>query len=216
MLSIYIACLIFGGLLLAASFFMGSGHDVDAHDSLDIHTDTDFHSALEGGGNIDTHAEITHSDDFGSHSIDNQQHGENPGDAVKFISFRNIIFFLSFFGLTGTALSMINISGIITLVSAIFIGFFSAITGYRFMKYLKSSESGEAINIYSLQGKTGKVILNLTKEKQGKILIEAGAHSIEIRSILSENSTEDELKNGDKIIIIDIKDNLATVIKSDL
>jgi len=218
MLSVYIACLLFGGILLAVSFIMGGGHDAstDVHGSLDIHSDTDIHASLSSGGGIDTHADIGHTGEVSSHALESQQQDGDSGDAVKFISLRNIIFFIAFFGLTGTALELLSVSGIITLLFSIVMGAFSAVTGYKFMKYLKSSESGEAINIYSLQGRTGKVIMNLSKEKQGKILIDAGNQSIEMRSLLAENTLEDELKYGDKVIIIEVKNNIAIVIKSEL
>lgn len=193
MLAIYLAALIFGGIFLGFTLFSGSDSD-----SSDVSHDTDL-----------------------SHDTGDLGHGDIPShglmaEAAQFFSIRNIIFFLTFFGLTGSVLSWLDTNSIVTFLSSMTMGVFSAGFGYAFMKYIKNSDSGESISIRSLTGRVGKVVLPATKNKRGKVLISSSSGTIELTAIVSEASDEDELKIGETILVIDFSDNDAIITKSDL
>lgn len=200
----YLACLIFGGILMAFSLFFGGESDHSP----------EFHGELEMAGadpelSLDADHEIeVHHDAGDSHS--------NASEGAKFISFRNIIFFLTFFGLTGTVFHFINISEIITFLASTAMGGFAWSFGYMFMSYLKKSESGQAVNTYNLKGKIAKVTLPVGKGHKGKILVEASGNLHQLQAVLSEEATDEMITNNQKVLIIDIIDNTAICVKYEL
>lgn len=231
MLIFYLACLIFGGGLLAFSLLMGGDHS----DSADAHHSLDFHGDVEHP-QIEVHKDISHLIDTdndisdGHHSLEVQHDGDlthshpetvhvdkqKAGDAVKLISFRNIIYFIAFFGLTGTVLDYMAINAALTFLSSSGMGIISAIFGYKFMKYLKDTESGEATNIADFKGKPAKVVLQLSKDQLGKVKLEVAAQTTEIPAKASEIAKKDFFNVGDNVLIIEIKNNTAYIVETDL
>jgi hypothetical protein len=96
------------------------------------------------------------------------------------------------------------------------IGAFSWFFGYKLMKYLKGSESGEAISTFNLKGHLGTVTMPLHKSRKGKIIIEAQGTTQELTARISESEDYDTINSHEKILIIDIKNNEAICIKTDL
>lgn len=188
MFTFYLACLIFGGILLGFSLIFGGDNDGDA----DIDGD-----------------EIPESDI----SLHN---GEVAADAVRFFSFRNIIYFLTFFGLTGLTLNLLDFNFLITLLSAIGMGSFSWLFGFRLMKYLKSSASGETFDISELKGIKGKIALEVNKGKKGKVIVEFRGSNYELTAIISENSDIEKFKFGKNVLVIDVQDGIAIIDGYDL
>lgn len=168
---IYLACLIFGGGFLAFTFLFGGGdhdHDFDSHAELDGDGAFELHS---GDGDLTTEADV-HVDSHGDVS-----HDSRFAEAASFFSLKNIIYFLAFFGLTGTVLSLLFNLDFLTLPSSIAIGVGAWIFGYKFASYLKNSESGAGLDLTDLKGKTAKVVLDVRKDGKGKILVQAGGIS---------------------------------------
>lgn len=225
MLTLYIVCLILGGALLAFSLLAGgdgdhgADHSIDAHHDFDgaHHFDADAHGEVhlhagEGGDHVDLHAdhEIAAHDD-----AQIQVEHSDPAEFVKFFSFRNMIYFLAFFGLTGVAMELLDTAASFAFVSSILMGGFAWVFGYRFMKYLKSSESGQSVNVFNLRGKTAKVSLRIGRKKQGKIIVATGDNTLEMFAKISDASDYEEFKSGEDVLIIEVKNNLAYVVKAD-
>ncbi len=195
MFEIYLAFLVFGGLLLAGSLIFGS----------ESHTDADVHSG------VDLHISDTHPVAGETHSIEHYAEGKGVVEAIKFVSFRNFIYFSTFFGLTGTLLTLFEIALFLSLPLSILVGGISGYAGYRFMKYLKSSESGEIISMTDLVGRIAEVTLNVFNDKPGKVKIEFGGKFEEFIAILSEESQKNEYLKGEKVLVIDIANNKLIV-----
>ncbi len=200
MLELYLAFLIFGGLLLAGTLIFGS----------------DQHSDIEARADSEIHIGNTHPINVDNHPIEHHSEFRNISDAVKFISLRNFVYFSAFFGLTGTILTLAGIIFIFSLPISILIGIIASYTGYKFMKYLKATESGEAINIIQLEGKVGVVTLNIYKNQPGKLKIEFGGKFEEFIAILSEDSAKEQLSKGEKALVIDIENNKLIVTEFEL
>jgi membrane protein implicated in regulation of membrane protease activity len=137
-------------------------------------------------------------------------------EVAKFFSFRNIVYFTAFFGLTGTVLKITSIGEIITFLFSLGIGTFSAGFGYSLMRYLRNTESGESLNIFDLNGREAKVSIDISKSRKGKIVVESGGSSMELTAMLSDNATEESIHKGEKVIIIEVNKETAIVVKSDL
>ena len=79
------------------------------------------------------------------------------------------------------------------------------------MKYLRNSESGEEIRLSELIGKTGVVEIGISKSRKGKVIVSSGSYSREFIAMLSEASKCDVIHRNNKIIVIDISDNILVV-----
>lgn len=207
MLTLFLVCLIIGGGLLAFSLLSGT------HDSSNLDHTGDFHMDSNFNGEGDIHTEGHFSLEPTSAHI--ELHNFEAAETVKFFSLRNFIYFLTFFGLTGTLLTLLEINSIVTLLSSIGIGVLSYVFGYKLMKYFKTSETGEIVNVYSLIGRTGKVELDIIGANKGKILVNFGGRLIELIAMKSEAVENDSLKSGDEVLITDIQNNIAIVEKVD-
>lgn len=206
MLTLFLVCLIIGGGLLAFSLLSGT-HDsntIEHSGELQLETDADLHP------------EITPEHSFSAeHSVESSPEKIDAIETVKFFSLRNFIYFLTFFGLTGTILTLANINSILSLITSIGIGGLSYFFGYKLMKYFKSSETGEIVNIYNLVGRTGRVELDIKNDKKGKIVVNVGGRLVELVAVRSESSEQTEFRAGEQILITEIQDNIAIVDKKD-
>lgn len=217
MFTIYLACLIFGGILLGASLISFGGSESGGSDTGDLTADSDVGHDVDLAHNSD----LSHQTDI-HHDADLTSTGTSSHiteisksivfkEAAHFFSFRNLIFFMSFFGLTGTSFSLLNFSGLTTFFSSALMGSFSYVFGYSLMKYLRNSESGKEIKMSELIGKTGIAGLPITKEKAGKVIVYTGTFTREYSAKLSEASKSEIIKPKEKILVIDITDNCLII-----
>lgn len=217
MFTLYLACLIFGGILLGASLISFGGGESGGSDGGDLSHDADLSTETDishdTGISHDTHIEhntdLTNSNT--SHTVESLSKSFIVKEAAQFFSFRNMVFFATFFGLTGSVFTWIGIGSILTLLSSLGMGAFSYVLGYGLMKYLRNSESGEELHIRELIGKTGIAGMPISKSRMGKVMVYTGSHSREYSARLSESSNFEIIKPREKILVIDIVDNCLIV-----
>ncbi len=248
MLTLYLASLVFGGILLTISLFAGGDadsdvdHSLDAHadvdmdHSLDMHADVDMdhsldvHADLDGGMDLDTDIELDadvgggdlpveidadHPAVASVEDVEVDHHGGMLSAAFEFFSFRNLVYMTTFFGMTGSVLTWLAMPFGLTLGSSIGMGFFAGMVGHRFMKYLRGSESGQALQLQDLIGHTGKVTLPPTKERKGKILISTARENIELIALQHADSQAGELRPGDQVFILRVERDLVYIDQAD-
>ncbi|HOJ03241.1 MAG TPA: hypothetical protein PK916_04485 [Bacteroidota bacterium] len=228
MLTLYLACLISGGILLTISLFSGGDADSDMDHGLDAHADLDHsldaHADMDH--TLDAHADVDHAldahvdaghGDALTHTAD-VHHGDVAhasggmmSAAFQFFSFRNIVYLTTFFGLTGSILTWMATPAALTLLSAIGMGGFAMFVGHKFMRYLKSSESGEAVHERSLIGHVGTVSLAPTKERKGKVRVSMNGQWMEMLALVHPDSARDEYRFGEHVLILDVEHNVAQV-----
>jgi len=202
MLIFYLLALIIGGGLLIFSLFAGNSTDEFSTDVNSIHTDTIDSDSLDSGIHLNHHTESP---------------SKSSGiDAVKLLSFRNAVYFLSFLGLTGSILSFLSSSEIVTVLSSIVMGFSSTIIGHNLMKYLVKTQTGEGLNIHQLIGKTAKVTIPVKIGGRGKILVYYSDQTIELNAEVSTSSNKKSFTVKDNVIIAEISNNTAYIVESDL
>lgn len=199
MLDLYLFCLIVGGGLLLFSILAG-GHgdsgEADASTDAAVHADlhpADFHTDVH-----DVHA----------------ANGDNTGsaDSVKFISLRNLIYFMAFFGLTGTIFNkFFDYPGWIDLLFAVFVGGIAAFFGFKLMRYLKRTETGEAVDIYQLIGKTATVSLPISKENRGKVYLTVKDGTTEVIAEMDPDSSVDVFKTREEVFITSVENGIVHV-----
>jgi hypothetical protein len=247
MLTLYLACLAFGGVLLTISLFAGGDADADVDHSLDMHADADFDHSLDVHAEVDVdHSLDVHADVDVDHSLDvhaDAGDGNFPAEveldadhpavasvnnaasvghsssalsaAFEFFSFRNLVYMTTFFGLTGSVLTWLAMGFGLTLSSSIGMGLFAGVVGHRFMKYLRGSESGQALHIGELIGHAGTVVIPPTKVRRGKIRITRSGQVVELLALLHESSEADELRPGDQVFVLTLEKDVVLVDKAD-
>ena len=181
MSTVYLLCLIFGGIFIGISIFAGTEADVDADVALDGDVDID----VEGG--------------------------EGIAAAARFLSLRNLIFFTAFFGLTGTLFSVLGVPAPVTLMVAVVMGVVAGGLMHKLMSYLRASEVGEESSAADLEGMTAKVFIDLSKKNRGKISVRKGDRWLSMVAVVHEEAERDRFKAGDTVTIVSVKDGTAYV-----
>lgn len=196
MLALYLICLIFGGVFLIVTLMSGS----------DIDSDIDIHGDFSGDLNADLSTDLD-----GDLSTDADVDGEGLADAVKFLSFRNIVFFLAFFGLSGVCLTLLKTSAVISLITSVVMGAFAGLLVHKLMHYLKRTESGSTMNLRSIEGTKAKVVIGLSRQRLGKIAIHTGEQFLQVLAKVAEESDKDHFSPGEIVTVVRIEGDLALV-----
>ena len=222
MLTFYLASLIFGGGLLAYGFIAGgesdSDHDFDADHDFDGGHDFDGDHDFDGGHDFDADHDVDSADAHTDQLAVSGNHNLDPSavESVKWLSFRNITYFMSFFGLTGSIFTLIEVGFIPTLLASSLMGVFAWVVGYKFFKYLKNTETGEVLNVNQLVGKIATSTMNIQPNKVGKILCEHSGSSSELLARFNDENESQPIKKGDKVIIFSVQDGIPQIQKTDL
>ena len=234
MLTLYLACLVFGGVLLAISLFSGGDSGSDMDHSLDAHGDfagdhsldaqasdlvvdqaMEVHADMAGHLPVDAHIDAAHPA-----IVSMEQGGAGEGaptvhSAFEYFSFRNFVYTTTFFGLTGSVLTWLAMPSAVTLLSSVGMGIFAGYVGHRFMRYLRASESGEALHVATLIGHPATVSLPPSKQGKGKVRVENAGQIIEMLALLHEDSEAESLAPGERVFIVAIDRDVAYVDRAD-
>ncbi len=200
MLAIYLGCLIFGGILLLFTFLTGGEAD----------TDLGGHDFDVGGHDIDVH-------DGGGIEIEGDvgAHGEGIAAALQFLSFRNIVFFTAFFGLTGSLLTWFGISFPLTLAAAIFMGLGAAAMIHKAMNYLKRTQSGALRSIREVEGLRARVQIPVTKDQRGKISVNTTDQRLQFVAVVADEANAESFQSGATVTIVRIRNGIAEIAEED-
>lgn len=145
MLSFYLGCLAFGGVLLVASMFGGHGD----------------HGADHGGGDHD------HGHGDGHH------HGSGTS-LLPLLSLRFWTFALAFFGLSGAVLTGVGAGAALTAVASGGFGLGAGYGAARLLQALAHRPVGLIAGAQAHIGREGKLLLPVDRQQRGKIRISVG------------------------------------------
>jgi membrane protein implicated in regulation of membrane protease activity len=189
MMTLYLTCLIVGGIFIVVSLFF----DTDTDSDVDLDTDVDF----DAGSGADV------------------VNGEGAAAAIKFLSFRNFVMFTAFFGLTGTVLTWLGGPFLINLAAAIALGLFAATLMHKAMSHLMKNEVGKTTNLEELIGSSAKVTIDVSRKHRGKISVFANGRTLQLLAQVAEEAAQNEFKQGDTVIIINIQNGMAFVVEEE-
>jgi membrane protein implicated in regulation of membrane protease activity len=189
---IYIAAFVVGGILLGASLLLGH-QDADS----DAHVDPGAHAEA------DAHVSDAHSEADGGHA-------QGSDFWLPFVSVRFWVFFLCFFGLTGTVFTLLALAGKwTTLTAAIGMGAVSGFAAAFVIQRLRKVEVGRALNEEDFKGQEGLVLLPLAVGGRGKIRIEVGGQIVDLIA-----RSDEAIERGAHVMVIDFRDNEAVVVSA--
>jgi hypothetical protein len=198
MLTAYLVCLLAGGLLLAVSLLGGGDADGDA----DVGADADVGGAADAA-------------DASGEGEGAEAEGEGLVAAARFLSVRNMVFFVAFFGLTGTLLTLLKADAGLALAASVALGGAAAVAVHRLMDYLRRTESGALRSLATLGGARARVLVGLTRARPGKVTVATGDGTQQLVARVHERAATDRFEAGDTVVIVRFQDGVALVAEAD-
>lgn len=181
MLAVYVGSLLFGGVLIAASF-LGAGHDSDVHAGDTGHG--------QGGDGHDQSTASALLSLFG----------------LRFWSFGS-----AFFGLTGVALHLIGgpVLGAVAPLICGGVGAAAGIGASATFRALSRQTIGQVRGASALIGREGRLLLPVARAQRGKVRmpVPGGGHV----DLVAESDEDDALDVGSEVLIIEVRGNVAVV-----
>ena len=211
LLYIYVATFILGGILLGASLFLGHHNDADMDVDADVDMDVDVDADVDVDVDADVDADAdVHLDADADH--DAGVHGVDIADFwLPFITVRFWVFFLCFFGMTGTVLTLLGLAGPWTaLVASLGVGVVSGFSAAFIIQRLKKVEVGAAVVQADYQGKEATVLLPISPGERGKVRVEVRGHTVDLMARGQDDDTA--APRGSKVLIIEVESNEAVIV----
>jgi membrane protein implicated in regulation of membrane protease activity len=179
---LYLICLAFGGLLLAASAF--GSHDSDHGD--------------HGHGHLD-HGHGEH----GPHD------GHHPAPFLVLLSIRFWTFSLAFFGLTGAALTAVGgMPSLITAAVAAGAGLGAGFVASRLLDSLTRKPLGVVAGAGAHIGREGILLLPVDRAQPGKVRLSIAGASTDF---VAETQAAEALPTGTTVLVVGFRGNVALV-----
>lgn len=182
MVVVYVGSLLFGGLLIGASFF-GAGHDADVHAGGD-----------SGHGNVDG------------------GHDQSTASAIlSLFGLRFWSFGTAFFGLTGLVLHLIGGPALAVAAPLISggVGVAAGLGASTAFRALARDTIGQVKGASALVGREGRLLLPVARTQRGKVRmpVPGGGHV----DLLAESDDDDALDAGVEVLIVEVRGNVAIV-----
>jgi membrane protein implicated in regulation of membrane protease activity len=198
LLYVYIGSLVVGGILLGTSLLLGHDSDADAHIDVDADADVDVDADMDADADADAHIDV--------------DHGGLAEVWLPFMSLRFWVFFLAFFGATGTVLSLFALAGKwTTLAAALVMGLGIGFCAAYIIQRLKRDVVGEVADEQDYKGQEGTVQLPISVQAPGKVRLTVQGQTVDLPARTDEQA---ELPVGAKVLVIDCADNTLTVVRA--
>lgn len=182
-MSVYVLAALVGWPFVLFFIFFGGDLDTD----LDVGADVD----VDPGVDVD---------------------GGGPFAAIaSFLSFRSIVFFLAFFGLTGIVLSWLDANRVLTVLLAVGMGVFAMWLNHTLINYLKTNTSDSQILDSELEGSVASVVLPIGSKRKGKIAVEVGGHRLYFVASPYRPRPGEDYDKGDEVVVVEMAKGAALV-----
>jgi membrane protein implicated in regulation of membrane protease activity len=187
-MTVYLAALAFGGVLLVASLVGGHDH-------------ADHHAGGHDQDQADAHA---HAHDAGL--------APHAALVLPFLSLRFWIFGLAFFGLTGAVLHGLGLtSPLVAAVIATVVGIGFGYGAARLFQTLARETVGQVAPDGGHLGREGKLLLPVARGQRGKVRVTTGGVTVDL---LAESDDDRALPAGTTVLVVAMRDTVAVVERS--
>jgi membrane protein implicated in regulation of membrane protease activity len=185
MVSLYVFAALVGWPFVLFFLFFGGDVDTDFEFDADLDVDVDPGVGVDGGG---------------------------PFDAiVSFLSFRSIVFFLAFFGLTGLVLTWLDANRVLTALLAVAMGAFAVWLNRTLMSYLRANSSDSQILDNEIEGSLASVVLPIGPERKGRVAVDVGGQRLYFVASPYRPRPGEDYHKGDEVVVVEIKRGAALV-----
>jgi membrane protein implicated in regulation of membrane protease activity len=130
-------------------------------------------------------------------------------------SFRSIVFFAAFFGLTGLLLSWLDAGTILAVLIAIGIGLFAAFVNVKLMQYLQRTSINSQLKDTNIAGNAARVIVPIAEGSRGKVSVDVNGQRLYLIATPYNKKHDHEFAVGDTVVIVEVKNGSALVTSMD-
>lgn len=196
MLTVYLAALVFGGILVGFSLIGGHHGDASGHD---------------GGHDAGHDPDVNNGEHVGDHALQESADANLPIEAkptrlrAPLISLRNLAFFSLSLGTTGSLLSLLGIADFASLAYALTVGLVVWTVAWGIHSWLLNSQSGE-IGMMTLVGRSARVVVAVGRTHKGRVVLQDSEGSYQITALTAEWSPAESFSPGDTVVIVDQRD----------
>lgn len=218
LLYVYVAALVLGGLLLVSTLFLGGddGHgDAGGADGPDagggdLHGGGGAHAGHGGGG----HGGGSHGGGGHGGHADHAGQGWHTDVWIPILSVRFWVFFLAFFGLTGTVMELLALAGTVGgLASAIGVGAAAGLGASWVVHRLGGADVGRVPTALDLRGREATVLLPMAPGERGKIRLLVQGSTVDL---IARSTDEHALARGSRCLVYDFDGSVALVVSAPL
>jgi hypothetical protein len=212
MLTLYLSCLVVGGVFVGLSALGAVGKDVEVdHDAgFGVDADMDVDADVDADADADADADVDHELEVGhALAVVDGSHGLGPQETrrkiwLPMLSFRFWTYGAAFFGLTGTLLSLL------TPASALFVALASGATGLGvgtssawMVRWLRRPV-GASIRLADYTGQVGELMLPLREGGVTRIRLRVQERE---RTMLAVGMEPLALPTGTRVVVLGIDDS---------
>lgn len=183
--TLYMMCAVIGGTILVIQTILlvvVGGGPADSDLAADVH-DGDLHHGDSSDDQTEGHADASYA-------------------FLKMLSFKTVVAFMTFFGLSGLAGNHGGIDDVTTLLIAIGAGSVALYLVHYLMNALSRLQSQGNLDLRNAVGKNAKVYLRVPKERsgQGKVLVSVQGRKVECKAV----TPGPEIPTGAEVRIVGI------------
>lgn len=143
--------------------------------------------------------------------------GDEGGDSdglagvmFRLLPLSTIAFVLAAFGVAGLALGAAGAGSGTAFAAAAFAGIVAGVLNSTLFAYLRRSESTTGVNDDQLAGKIGRVVVPLGGDRRGRIAVSVGDQQIHLSALAAAHNAA-ELGVGDRVLVVEVRNGIATV-----
>lgn len=223
MIWVYIASAVFGGAFVIPMFLGGldfdTGVDIDGGGAdidggLDTDFDTDFgdmDGAVDGAMDIESASDVGPDIDVTDLSSDGLY--DSVGEfASSLLSFRSLVFAMTFFGLSGAVFTWLGANVILALAIALCLAFFAASLNSVLMQFVNRKEVSSHVTNADMRGTNAEVVLPVAAGRKGRIrAIVAGQTQYFVALPFGSKHNDHSFEAGDPVVVVDIQGGTALI-----
>jgi len=190
MFSVFVFLAVVGWIFVAVFLFSSADFDVD----IDIDTDLDMDLDADAGAPI----------------------GDSGLDLLgALLSFRSLVFFAAFFGLTGMVLTWLGAGTALAVILAVAIGLFTAYLNTRLMQYLRRTSVSSRVSDSRIAGNAATVVLPISDGRRGKVSVDVNGQRLYLIATPFSPGRDESYEIGDTVVIVEVEKGSALVTAMD-
>jgi len=190
MIGVFVFMAVIGWLFVAVFLFSAADFDMD----VDVDPDLDLDADVDGGADLS---------------------GSAMSLLGALLSFRSLVFFAAFFGLTGLLLTWLDASTLLAIVLAIGIGLFAAVINVKLMDYLKRTSVSSQLKNTEIAGNMARVVVPITADSRGRVSVDINGQRLSLTAKPYSERHDEQYEVGDAVVVVEVKNGFALVTTMD-
>jgi membrane protein implicated in regulation of membrane protease activity len=188
MFTVFVFLAVVGWIFVAVFLFASADFDVDVDIDADLDMDLDG-----GGGALDSGLDLLGA----------------------LLSFRSLVFFMAFFGLTGIVMTWLGAGTALAVILAVAIGLFTAYINTKLLRYLKRTSVSSRLPDSRIAGNAATVVVPISDDSRGKISVDINGQRLYLIATPFTSGRGDTYAIGDTVVIVEVDRGSALVTAMD-